>query len=226
MDSQLKGLILNCTLKSYTITPTESNNVLEVTMTFRGGYKYKSPSKRRRDRLRKERFLAKFKRDPLLVPIPFLEPGQSPSPVALGGPVCSAITTAFMTQAEEMLQDMKDLCHQQDCLAQEAGKAEKEWEKMCQQVQDLRSVVRGELESLEQELQSKKDELAQLEARKEMLEASGFAPGISVSAPGMSMGASAEPSAPKKKKKKKQKRHPGLPSQEGQEYYKSYLVHL
>ena len=226
MDSQLKGLILNHTLKSYTITPIESNNELEVTMKFYGGYKYKSPSKRRRDRLRKERFLAKFKRDPLLVPIPFLEPGQSPSPVALGGPVCSAITTAFMTQAEEMLQDMKDLCHQWDRLAQEAGRAEKEWEKMCQQVRDLRSVVRGELESLEQELQSKKDELAQLEARKEMLEASGFAPGVSVRAPGMYMGASAEPSAPKKKKKKKQKRHPGLPSQEGQEYYKSYLVTL
>ena len=120
-----------------------------------------------------------------------------------------------MTQAEEMLQDMKDLCYQQDCLAQEAGKAEKEWEKMCQQVWDLRSVVRGELESLQQELQSKKDELAQLEARKEMLEASGFTPGVSVRAPGMSMDASAEPSAPKKKKKKKQKRHPGLPSQEG-----------
>ena len=57
-----------------------------------------------------------------------------------------------------------------------------------------------------------------------MLEAFGFSPGVSVRAPGMSMGASAGPSAPKKKKK--QKRHPGLPSQEGQEYYKSYLVHL
>ena len=185
MDSHLKGLILNHTLKSYTITPIESNNVLEVTMKFYGGYKYKSPSKRRQDRLRKERFLAKFKRDPLLVPIPFLEPGQSPSPVALGGPICSAIATGFMTQVEEMLQDMKDLCHQRDCLAQEAGKAEKEWEKMCKQVWDLTSVVRGELESLEQELQSKKDELAQLEARKEMLEASGFAPGVSVRAPGI-----------------------------------------
>ena len=72
MDYQLKGLILNCTLKSYTITPIESANVIEVTMKFYGGYKYKSPCKRRRDRLRKERFLAKFKRDPLLVPIPFL----------------------------------------------------------------------------------------------------------------------------------------------------------
>ena len=151
---------------------------------------------------------------------------QFPSPVVLGGPVSSAIATAFMTQAEEMLEDMKDLCHQQDHLAQEAGKAKKEWEKMCKQVQDLRSVVRGELESLEQELKSKKDELAQLEARKEMFEASGFAPEVSVRAPWMLMGASAEPSAPKKKKKKKQKRHPGLPSEEGQEYYKSYLVHL
>ena len=140
MDSQLKGLILNHTLKSYTITTIESTNVLEVTMKFYGGYKYKSPSKRRQDRLRKERFLAKFKRDPLLVPISFLEPGHPPSPVALGGPVCSAITTAFMTQAEEMLEDMKDLCHQWDHLAQEAGKAEKEWEKMYKQMQDLRSV--------------------------------------------------------------------------------------
>ena len=141
-------------------------------MKFYGGYKYKSPSKRRRDRLRKERFLAKFKRD--LSPCANSLPGAWPIPFScgFGGPVCSAITTTFMTQAEEMLQDMKDLCHQWDRLAQEAGKAEKEWEKMCKQVQDLRSVVRGELESLEQELQSKKDELVQLEARKEMLEAS------------------------------------------------------
>ena len=159
------------------------------------------------------------------MPIPFLEPGHSPSPVALGGPVCSAIAIAFMAQVEEMLEDMKDLCHQQDHLAQEAGKAEKEWKKMCKQVRDLRSVVRGEMESLEQELQGKKDELAQLETI-EVLEASDVAPEVSVRAPGMSIGASAEPSAPTKKKKKKQKRHPGLPSQEGQEYYKSYLVHL
>ena len=125
MDYQLKGLILNHTLKSCTITPIQSANMLEVTMRLYGGYKYKSPSKRRQDRLRKERFLAKFKRGPLLVPIPFLEPGQSLSPVALGGPVCSAITTAFVTQAEDMVEDMQDLCHHQDHLAQEAGKAGK-----------------------------------------------------------------------------------------------------
>ena len=121
---------------------------------------------------------------------------------------------------------MQDLCHQWDHLAQEAGKGEKELEKMCRQVQDLRSVVRGEIEKLEQDLKRKKEELAQLEARKEMLEVSGFAPRISVRVPGMSVGTSAGPSAPKKKRKKKQKRHYGLTSQKKQEYSKSYLVHL
>ena len=84
MDYQFKGLILNHTLKSYAITPIENANVLKVTMKFYGGYKYKSPKKRRRDRLRKKRFLAKFRKDPVLVPVPFLEPGQSPHPVSLG----------------------------------------------------------------------------------------------------------------------------------------------
>ena len=111
MDYQLKGLILNSTLKSYTITPIESTDVLKVTMRFYGDFKYKCPSKRRRDRFRREEFLAKFRRDPVLVPIPFLEPGQSHSPVALGGPVCTTITTAFMTQAEEMVGEMRRLCH-------------------------------------------------------------------------------------------------------------------
>ena len=75
--------------------------------------------------------------------------------------------------------------------------------------------MRGELESLEQELQSKKDELAQLEARKEMFEASGFAPGVSVRAPGMSMGASAEPSAPKRKRKRNKKDTLACPHKKG-----------
>ena len=98
------------------------------------------------------------------MPIPFLEPGQSPSPVALGGPVRSAIATAFMTQAKEMVEDMQDLCHQRNCLAQEAGKAEKEWG-MSRQAQDLRSVLRGEIEKFEQDLKSKREELAQIEAK-------------------------------------------------------------
>ena len=78
MDYQLKGLILNCILKSYTISPIESANMLKVTMRFYGGSKYKSPSNRRSYRLRKEKYLARFMMDPVLVPAPFLEPGQSP----------------------------------------------------------------------------------------------------------------------------------------------------
>ena len=39
MDYWLKGLTLNHTLKSYTITPIESANVLEVTIKFDGSYK-------------------------------------------------------------------------------------------------------------------------------------------------------------------------------------------
>ena len=98
MDYQLKGLILNRTLKSYAITPIESANVLKVTMKFYGGYKYKSPSKRRRDMLRKKRFLAKFRKDPVLVPVPFLEPGQSPHPVSLVGPVLATMEASLLKQ--------------------------------------------------------------------------------------------------------------------------------
>ena len=98
--------------------------------------------------------------------------------------------------------DMQDLCHQWDHLAQEADKAEKEWEKMCRQVQDLRSVVRGEIEKLEQDLKSKREELAQPEARREVFEASGLALRVPASVPRMSRGASAGPSASKKKREK------------------------
>ena len=72
IDSRLKGIILNHTLKSYTIIPIESANVLNVIMRFYGGCNYKSPSKRRREQLRKVKDFAQFRRDPILVPIPFL----------------------------------------------------------------------------------------------------------------------------------------------------------
>ena len=107
MDYQLKGLILNRTLKSYAITPIESANVLKVTMKFYGGYKYKSPSKRRRDMLRKKRFLAKFRKDPVLVPVPFLEPGQSPHPVSLGGPVLATMEASLLKQVHEIEEQIR-----------------------------------------------------------------------------------------------------------------------
>ena len=126
-------------------------------MRFYGGFKYKCPSKGRRDRLWKKS-LGKLKRDLLLVPIPFLEPDKSPSPVTLSGPVWATISTAFITQAEEMVHEMRDLCHQWDCLAQEEDKAEKEWERMSCWVSDLldqRVDLKGELWRLEQDLKSK-----------------------------------------------------------------------
>ena len=117
------------------------------------------------------------------------------------------------------------------CLAQEAEDAEKEREWMSNWVHDLmdqRYEIKAEIWRLEQDLNSKKEELAQLEARKKELEASGLKGPIAASSvSGLSQGgASAETRAPTKKKKNKQERHPGLPSQERQEYYKSYLGHL
>ena len=99
-------------------------------MIIYGGFKYKSPSKRRRDKLRKEKFLAKFRRDPILVPIPFLEPDQSPSPAVLGGPVLESMATAFATEMEEVVAEIKRLHQKCICLAQETEDAEKEREQM------------------------------------------------------------------------------------------------
>ena len=130
MDYQLKGLILNSTLKSYAITPIESANVLKVTMKFYGSYKYKSPSKRRRDMLRKKRFLAKFRKDPVLVPVPFVEPGQYPHPVSLGGPVLATMEASLLKQVHEIEKQIRGFCERQDQLAKEAEQVEKEQEKV------------------------------------------------------------------------------------------------
>ena len=138
MDSRLKGIMLNHTLKSYKITPIISANVLKVTMKFYGGFKYKSPHKRRRDKLRKEKFLAKFRRAPILVPIPFLEPGQSPSPAILGGPVPKAIITAFSTEVEELVAEIKKMHKKLIHLTQEAEDSKKQRDRLCNWILDLK----------------------------------------------------------------------------------------
>ena len=161
MDYQLKGLILNHTLKSYAITPIESANVLKVTMNFYGGYKYKSPSKRRRDRLRKKRLLAKFRKDPVLVPVPILEPGQSPHPVSLGRLVSATMEASLLKQAHEIEEQIRGFHERQDQLAKEAKQAEKEWEKVSNWVRDLldqRVDLRVEIESMGLELEQLKEE--------------------------------------------------------------------
>ena len=156
---------------------------------------------------------------------------QSPSPVVLGGPVLESMATTFATEMKEVVAEIKRLHQKHICLAQEAEDTEKERKWMSYWVCDLmdqRYEIKAEIWRLEQDLNSKKEELAQLEARKKELEASGLKGKIAASSvSGLSQGgASAETRAPTKKKKNKQKRHPGLPSQERQEYYKSYLGHL
>ena len=138
MDSRLKGIILYHTLKSYKITPIERANVLKVTMSFHGGFKYKSPSKWRWDRLRKKKFLAKFKRDSILVPFSFIEPGQSLSPVTLVQTVCWAIATAFSTQVVDIVDEIKMMHDNHNCLAQETGDAVKEGARMSNWVLELK----------------------------------------------------------------------------------------
>ena len=129
--------------------------MLKVTMKFCGGCKYKSPSKRRGDRVRKEKFLAKFRRDPFLVPIPFLEPDQTPTPVALGAPVQATISTAFLTWVGEMVHEMEMMCDKCNHLAQEIEEAEIKGDKMSNCIHDLldqRYDVKREIWKLEQDL--------------------------------------------------------------------------
>ena len=208
MDSHLKGIILNCTLKSYSITPIERANVLKVTMSFYGGYKYKSPRKREGNRLSKEKFLAKFSRDPFMVPIPFLEPGQTPTPVAQDTPVCAAISTPFLPWAEETVCEMEMMCDKHNHLAQETEDAKKEKARMSEWVLDLKNLradTERELCQVELDIRRKKRELSQLNARKKEWEASGLkSPVVTSSASGLSMGSAAKTRASKKKKNKQE----------------------
>ena len=201
MDYQRKGLILNHTLKLYVITPIESANVLKVTMKFYGGYKYKSPSKRRRDMLRKKRFLAKFRKDPVLVPVPFLEPGQSPHPVSLGGLVLATMEASLFKQVHEIEEQIRVFCEGQDQLAKEAEQADKEWEKVSNWVRDLldqRVDLRVEIGSMELELEQLKEERDRMQ--REISGLGGAQQVAASSVSGKSQGASAGPRHPKRKR--------------------------
>ena len=94
----------------------------------------------------------KFRRDPILVPIPFLEPDQSSPPDVLGGPVLESMATAFATEMEEVVAEIKRLHQKHICLAQEAEDAEKEREQMSIWVRDLmdqRHEIKAEIWRLE-----------------------------------------------------------------------------
>ena len=176
--------------------------------------------------LRKKRFLAKFRKDPFLVPVPFLEPGQSPHPVSLGGLVLATMEAPLLKQVHEIEEQIRGFHERWDRLANEAEQAESEWEKVSNWVRDLldqRVDLRVEIGSMELELEQLKEERDRMQ--REISGLGGAQQVATSSVLGKSQGASAGPRTPKKKKTK-QKRLPGLPSQERQEYYKSCLVNL
>ena len=176
--------------------------------------------------LRKKKFLAKFRKDPVLVPVPFLEPGQSPNPVSLGGPVLATIEASLLKQVHEIEEQIRAFHERWDWLTKEAEQAEKEWEMVSNWVRDLldqRVDLRVEIGSMELELEQLKEERERMQREVSGLGVAHQVAASSVS--GKSQGASAGPRPPKKKKVK-QKRYPGLPPQERQEYYKSYLAYL
>ena len=176
--------------------------------------------------LRKKRFLAKFRKDPVLVPVPFLEPGQSPHPVSLGGPVLATMEASLLKQVHEIEEQIRGFRERWDQLVKEAEQAEKEWEKVSSWVRhllDQRVHLRVEIGSMELELEQLKEERDRMQ--REISGLGGAHQVATSSVSGKFQGASAGPRA-SKKKKAKQKRHPCLPSQERQEYYKSYLANL
>ena len=80
--------------------------------------------------LRKRRFLAKFRKDPDLVPVPFLEPDQSPHPVSLGGPVLATMEASLLKHVHEIEEQIRGFCEKWNQLAKEAEQPEKEQEKV------------------------------------------------------------------------------------------------
>ena len=75
-------------------------------MDFYGRNKFKSPSKRRRHRLRKQRFLTQFREDPVLIPV-----HGSETSLALG-PVSDpdTVTVKVMHLAMQRLEAVQDDC--------------------------------------------------------------------------------------------------------------------
>ena len=117
----------------------------------------------------------------------------------MSGPV--PVATALIKQAEEAVDGLWGLHHQQDCLAQEVEKVDKEWEQISNWVSDLldqRADVRDEIWTLEQQLKTEKERLEASGLGQKSGHAGPVAP-CSVLGQPLPKGASAEPRAPKKR---------------------------
>ena len=135
------------------------------------------------------------------------------------------VDQSWLKQVHEIEEQIRGFHERWDRLAKEAEQAE-EWEKVSNWVRDLLDQIvdlRVEIGTMELDLEQLKEERDRMQR---VISGLGGAHQVAASSvSGKSQGASAGPRAPKKKKAK-QKRHPGLPSQERQEYYKSYLANL
>ena len=84
----------------------------------------------------------------------------NPLPLAvLGGPVLENMATAFATEMKEVVAEIKRLHQKHISLAQEAEDAEKQRDRMCNWVLDLKDQkydVQKEIWKLEQDLNGKK----------------------------------------------------------------------
>ena len=80
-------------------------------MDFYGGNRYSSPTKKRRDRLRKQKFVTQLSRGPELVPVPLHGPAYSPSPSTYSGPVPAIVvvlaTELMIHSAQMLLQELR-----------------------------------------------------------------------------------------------------------------------
>ena len=122
-------------MKSYKITPIKSTNLLKVSTKLYGGYKYKTTCMKRRDGSEKK-FLDQFRKDPVLVPVPFLEAGKSPNHPGLTCPCCCG---KCHDKADPRCSRYVAwvAAHQWNCLAQEGMEAEKKLECTSSWVTDL-----------------------------------------------------------------------------------------
>ena len=130
-------------------------------MRFYGGYKYKRPSKGRKDRLRKKSSWLSSGKTLCWCQYPFLEPGQSPHPVFLGGPVLATMEASLLKQVHEIEEQIRGFCERWDHLAKEAKQTEKEWEKVSNWFRDLldqRADLRVEIGRMGLELEQLKEE--------------------------------------------------------------------
>ena len=169
MNYQLKGLILNCTLKSYTIAPIEALMCLKSLWSSMGVRGTRAPargggtSSGRRSSWPNSGVILSWCQFPSLsladsLPLsPWVHQSMPPSPLP-----SSCRQRRWWRKWRGCIVGTTDLPRRQK-------KAETERDRMCNWVLDLKdqkSGVEGAKWHLEQELKRKKDELAQLEARK------------------------------------------------------------